>query len=453
MFTAVLLVLVLLANACGGARRGDDSASTANTTAAMSDEASGRFGTLDSPCGPGDATGATDQGVTDQVIRIGFGDDAGYQGAPGLNHQASDAVEAFVAWCNDQGGINGREVDGTYYDAKVTEVTNVMTEACAKEFFLVGELFVFDDGQEPTRRNCELPAVPAAAGTAQFADAPLKWEPLPSAIDRSSVYGGARLQEMYPEQVKNAGVIFGDYAVMRDRKDQVVEAFTALGWQFASECSFAYSIAGEADWKPLIQRFKNCGAEVVYYVGAPAPSFENALDAANQLEYRPIWYADTNAYDESFAAWNKDGFADNVYFRMGFVPLEEAGQVPAVQQFLDIVEGHGGDPNQIGEQAASAFLLWATAARACGSELTRACVGQQLDDMHEWTGGGLHAAADPGNNEPPTCGLLMGMHRNEFVRVSPEEPGTYQCDPSYVYEVTGDVVTRHDIGPDRIAPL
>ena len=172
-----------------------------------------------------------------------------------------------------------------------------------------------------------------------------------------------------------------------------------------------------------------------------------------RLEYRPIWYTETNAYDESFVAWNKDGFADNVYFRMGFVPLEEAGQVPAVQQFLDIVEGHGGDPNQIGEQAASAFLLWATAAQACGSDLTRACVGQQLDAMHEWTGGGLHAAADPGNNEPPTCGLLMGMHRTEFVRVSPEEPGTYQCDPSYVYNVTGEVVARHDIGPDRIAPL
>ncbi len=95
----------------------------------------------------------------------------------------------------------------------------------------------------------------------------------------------------------------------------------------------------------------------------------------------------------------------------------------------------------------------ATAAQACGSDLTHACVARQLDGIHEWTGGGLHAAADPGTNEPPTCGLLMGMHRTEFVRVSPEEPGTYQCDPSYVYDVTGEVVDRHDIGPDRIAPL
>ena len=392
--------------------------------------------------------------MTDEAIRIGYGDDAGYQGSPGLDHQTSDAVEAFVAWCNEQGGINGRQVDATYYDAKVTEVTNVMTAACAEEFFLVGELFVFDDGQEPTRRECGLPAVPAAAGTALFANAPLKWEPMPSAIDRASVYGGVTLREMYPEQVKKAGVVYGDYAVMKDRKDQVVEAFTALGWEFQPECAYAYNIAGEADWKPLIQRFKNCGAEVVYYVGAPGPELRERARCRQPVRVpadlvrrhqrlrrrRSRPGTRTASPTTSTSAWRS-------------CRSRRPGRSPAVQQFLDIVEGHGGDPNQIGEQAASAFLLWATAAQACGSDLTRACVGQQLDGIHEWTGGGLHAAADPGNNEPPTCGLLMGMRRTEFVRVSPEEPGTYECDPSYVYDVTGDVVTRHDIGPDRIAPI
>ncbi len=277
MVTAVLLVVVAARRRVAGSRRGDGSASTPDPTTASSGQTSGRFGTLDSPCGPGDATGATDQGVTDEAIRIGYGDDAGYQGSPGLDHQTSDAVEAFVAWCNEQGGINGRQVDATYYDAKVTEVTNVMTAACAEEFFLVGELFVFDDGQEPTRRECGLPAVPAAAGTARFANAPLKWEPMPSAIDRASVYGGVTLREMYPEKVKKAGVVYGDYAGHEGPEGPGGRGLHRPRVGVPARVCLRLQHRGEADWKPLIQRFKNCGAEVVYYVGAPAPSFENAL--------------------------------------------------------------------------------------------------------------------------------------------------------------------------------
>ena len=65
-------------------------------------------------------------------------------------------MKAMIAWCNDQGGINGREVVGNYYDAKVTEVTNAMTQACEEVFMLVGQGWVFDSGQETIRQGCGL---------------------------------------------------------------------------------------------------------------------------------------------------------------------------------------------------------------------------------------------------------------------------------------------------------
>src|SRR4051812_23292858 len=145
---ALLLVLATMAAGCGSDRK-DDAGSTTTTTATPSTAAdSGKFGDIDSPCGKGDAKGDTDQGVTDDAIKIGYGDDAGFTNAPGLNHEMSDAVKAFVGWCNDQGGINGRPIEATYYDAKITDVNNVMTAACTKEFFLVGEGFALDSGQE-----------------------------------------------------------------------------------------------------------------------------------------------------------------------------------------------------------------------------------------------------------------------------------------------------------------
>ena len=46
------------------------------------------------------------------TITIGYGDDAGYQGSPGLDHEMSDAVKAMIDWCNQQGGIQGRKITG-----------------------------------------------------------------------------------------------------------------------------------------------------------------------------------------------------------------------------------------------------------------------------------------------------------------------------------------------------
>ena len=94
----------------------------------------------DLPCGEGDASTASAQGVTADQITIGYGDDAGYAAAPGLNHHQSDAIKAMIQWCNDQGGINGRQIKGNYYDAKILDVNNVMQSACGEVFMLDGEL-------------------------------------------------------------------------------------------------------------------------------------------------------------------------------------------------------------------------------------------------------------------------------------------------------------------------
>src|SRR5262249_52802461 len=159
--------------------------------------------------------------------------------------------------------------------------------------------------------------------------------------------------------------VFANYSATIDTRDKVVPTWTNLGYQFS--CPQQYNIQGEADWKPFAQRLKDCGAQFVYFIGSPFPNFENLLTAAAQLDFKPIWYADPNFYDQGFAKWNTSGLADNLYMRQSYLPLEEADQNKAVQQFLDIVKANGGDVNQLGEQSASAFLLWATAAKACGT--------------------------------------------------------------------------------------
>jgi ABC-type branched-subunit amino acid transport system substrate-binding protein len=362
----------------------------------------------------------------------------------------SDAVAAMIDWCNEQGGINGREVIGNYYDAKITEVNNAMTEACGETFMLVGEGWSLDSAQETVRRDCGLPAVPTYSVSPQFANAPLMVQPVPNPVDYTNVQVAKAMAEAFPQEVTRSAVMYANYAATIDTKDKVLETYPTWGFDFL-DCPQEYNIAGESDWKPFAQNLKECGAEVVYFTGSPYPNFENFLDAANQVGFDPIYITDVNFYDQAFADWNVDGYANKVYIRNTFVPLEEADVEPATAKYLEIVEGAGGDVNQLGEQAASAFLLWATAARACGSDLTRDCVMAELASVTEWTGGGMHAPSDPSSNLPQSCGMVMRMQGTAFERFQPADEGTFECSDDFVAQLTGPVVERAALDENRIS--
>jgi len=439
----------MIAGACGSSRKADTTSESSSSTTSAA--AGGSFGTLGEVCGKGTAKGATDQGVTDSAIKIGFGDDAGYAAAPGLNHEMGDAVKAFVKWCNDAGGINGRQIDATYYDGKITEVNNAWTEACPKEFFMVGEGFALDAAQEQVRRGCKLPAVAGYAVSPQFANAPLKFEPSPVPADYTEVSGLAQLAKMFPDKIKKAAAVFANYSATIDSKDKVVNATPSLGYSWS--CPQTYNIAGEADWKPFAQKLKDCGIQFVYFVGSPYPNFENFITSAAQLDYKPVFYTDPNFYDTNLAKWNTSGFGDSLYFRKSYVPLKAASYPKGTEHYLDILKKYGGDVNQLGEQAASAFLLWATAAKACGATLTRQCVLDKISAQHEWTGGGMHAAADPGANKPTQCGMLMNLKGTKFVRVTPTKPAEYDCNAAYAAKVTGPELERAKLDANRISQL
>ena len=452
---AVLAALVVAAAACGS-DRGDDPAAEAegSDTTAADDSGDGiptdSFGTLESPCGEGDGGPAGDQGVTEDQIVIGYGDDAGYPVSPGLSHETSDAIEAMIAWCNDQGGINGREIVGNYYDAAITNVANAMTQACGEVFMLVGEAWALDSAQEETRVGCGLPAVPTYSVSPEFANGPQTVQPVPNPADIYTAGWAGQIAELFPEEIKSASVMYGNFAATIDTKDKVVQTFDDFGFEFL-DCPIEYNIAGESDWKPFAQRLKDCGAEIVYYSGQPYPNMQNMLDDAAQIGYSPIWLVDLNAYLQSFADWNATGNGDNVYLRTAFYPFEQADDVPALQQYLDIVEANDGDISLLGVQSTSAFLLWATAADACGADLSRQCVLDELAGITSWEAGGLHTETNPGENLPPECGMILKLDGTSWIQAFPEEEGEMVCDPEGNIELTGRVVDQAELDENRIS--
>jgi len=449
-----LVLLAMVGAACGGNHSGGAAPSGASSTTSTPPAVT-KFGTLASPCGPGSAKGATDKGVTDTSVTIGYGDDAGYAAAPGLDKEMSDAVKAMIGWCNAQGGINGRTVIGNYYDAKVLEITQVMTQACNdKVFMLVGQGWVLDSGQEQIRIGCKLSTIPGFAVGTAFAHGPGMEQPIPSAGDQVPDSAAFQVAKLFPDAVTKAALVFAQFPATQETRDKEAAGYPKAGWKFLN-CDQVYGIQGESDWKPLASSLKACGAEAVDWVGSPDPNLENLLNAARQVGFQPkAWVTDPNQYTASFAKWNgqNGGAANNVYVRMTGVPFELAAQAPAVKQYTDLLAQAHGTIGLLGEQSASAFLLWATGVQACGSNVTAACVLDSAAKQQNWTGGGLHIPTNPGANQAPKCGMLLKLQGASWVKVVPASTELFDCNDKYlVTGITTTALTAAKLNANRVA--
>jgi hypothetical protein len=319
-------------------------------TASASSTSSPTFGTLPSPCGKGHATGATDQGVTNSTINLAYGDDRGFSGSPGLDQEMGDAVKAMIAWCDAQGGIDGRKIVGDYYDAAVTNVGSVMTQACKTDFMLVGEGFALDGLAEQTRLGCNLAAVPGFTVSSVVANAYEMYQASPNPANHSPVAIAYEAEKLFGAKTHHVGQYDSTLSTQQQSMAKDVQGYTEAGWKFLN-CPFLVNYNGEANYTPFMQKLQSCGAQIVFDNAVPGPTLYGALQAQNQIGYNPIWVMDAAEYTEGFAQWNTAGLGNNVYVRIGYEPLESAKVVPAVAQYLSILKKYGGLTSALGEQS------------------------------------------------------------------------------------------------------
>jgi hypothetical protein len=427
-----VLTFALAAAGCSSSRSGEAATGADGKSPARP---AATFGDLPSPCGPGSAKGATDQGVTGTAIRIGYGDDRGFASAPGLGEENGDAVDAMIKWCNAQGGILGRKITGTRYDAALTNAAAVVQKACASDFMLVGQGFAYDEAAEPVRVGCKLPTVPSYTVGPNAGMGPDKFEPMPFPVDRYNASGLTQLLQLVPEFKKTPTMVLSDSPPVQSASAKVAAVLGRLGVK-VKDCGLKMSQNGEANYVPFAQKFKDCGATALWTSNGPIPSQMGLFEALGRIGSKPPKVVEAQWYSEIASQWNAKSHAvDGLKTALYFQPFENAGKVPAVKQYLDLVRADGGKPAMLGMSAASAFLLWATTAKNCGDTLTRACMTKGLAGVHEWTGGGLHAPSDPGGNLPSQCALVVQLDGGTWKQVSPKNQGEFSCDKSKVVEL------------------
>jgi ABC-type branched-subunit amino acid transport system substrate-binding protein len=452
--TMALLVLgALLAAGCGD--RGDDpSGGATGEGAPATTTASGEttFGTLASPCGPAEdgapaptagQDGTDTQGLTADAIRVGTLSDPGFAGRPGLNQELFDAGEAFVQWCNDQGGINGRPLELTQYDAAITEYGPRVREACGREFALVGGGGAQDSEWADTGQACGLvditgfAATPEKSGGTGHDDVIERRtvQAVPNPQDTFPVGAVEILAEEQPDAFEHVGIINADFATLTVIADRTAEAYEQLGAEVVSRQT--YNILGEANWAPLAQTLEDDGVQWLNFVGE-GEFLASLQQAMAEIGYQPTVTAqDTNFYDQAYLDAAGPA-AEGTFVRTAFAPLEEADQNPATQQYIDLVQAIDGKVALLGIQSMSAWLLFAQSADQCDDDgdLTRTCLLETAASVTEWEGGGLHAPTNPSTNEGPSCTVVLQVQDGAFARYAPDEG--YACDDGYTVQLEGD---------------
>ena len=382
--TSLLLALLLVASA---ACSRDDTASTAEegsgdsteTTASDGGEGGdatsldrGGFGDLETVCQDGDASGATATGVTDTEIHVGTMTDKGYAGAPGLNEEMIDTAIAFAAWCNEHGGILGRQLVIDDLDVKLTEYEARVIEACEQDFALVGGGAVFDEDPNGTRVGCGLPNIAGYVVSEPARSADMQVQVVPNPIDKTALARYQAAKRDFPDSIDSFGIMAVNLPAVLLVRDQVIESATSLGFEVAYQIE--YAPAGETGWANFVADMKAKDIKILEYIGQPTDflALTQAMDVAG---WQPeVVLLSGNFYDAKYAEEGAS-IAPNLYVQSAFHPFNMADSNKATQDYLDMIDQYnpGGKVALLGAQSMSAFLMFARAATACDE------LGRMLD--------------------------------------------------------------------------
>jgi hypothetical protein len=448
----IVAVLAMTTAACG--RSGDDteqareqsSGHETGTGGGGGRLARGGFGHLGRVCRDGEPSPTPQEtGVGDAEIRIGTVTDKGSDARPGLNREMYDTAVAFAKWCNEHGGINGRELVIDDLDARLTEYSQRIETACRRDFALVGGGAVLDNTDNGQRVACGLVNIPAYTLTPQARVADLQVQPVPLPVNQFPALTYRRIRELDPELTR-FGTLWVDLPGIATLHDQGVEAVEALGYDVVWDRT--YADFNETGWRSFVQEMREADVQVLAFLGEP----DYLTSLLNTMQTQD-WYPEAiellpNMYDERLAEEAANSANTDVYIGSPFPLFDMGDEVPAIADYLELMETYnpnGRAPTRLGTQALSALLLFANAAVQCGDDLTRTCVLGTARNTESWTAGGLHVPTTPGNLEGPDCSLIMTFSPDGYTY---DEEATAPTDGLYNCHADNQLELAHDYGVD-----
>ncbi len=435
-FAVLLLATALLASACGAngsggkTEEGEGTTKKSETTEVANDAS---FEKLTDLCADGDFKVKADEaGKGTDKLYLAVANDRSAQIRTGLNKVLYDSSVAFADWCNANGGIGGLQIEIVDADAALFNVEAAMTTVCSDAFAMVGGGFVMDDlefsGKDASDfHKCKMIDIPGFAVSVKKTDSNGQIQPVPNPGTSVANTWMRDFKKLYPEDAKTWAVAYGEIPSLEAVKDKYLAAAKDVGLDNVGTLKFP--AINVADWTPYARRFIDMKATSLTFV-AEVENLTGFLSKAVEQGWKGTPLVETNMYEPMLSA---EPAAEGTVLRMTYHPLEEKEMWPGIQKYLDINAKYvpGGDLGGLGIQSTSAWLLFVTAANACGKnnggEISRDCILEEAAKVKDWTGGGLHGPQDP---EPAStfkaspCSMLLIVKDGKFERLYPKIDGT-----------------------------
>jgi ABC-type branched-subunit amino acid transport system substrate-binding protein len=239
----------------------------------------------------------------------------------------------------------------------------------------------------------------------------------------------------HPDAIKTAAIIAGDIDTATIQADRIKEAYETVGFDFVYEKHTAViqeSYAAEA------KAMKDQGVEYVNFVNSTAEAVKLLRDMKTQSFKPEVLDFGQQYYDTDML--KAGDAAEGLLVLLNTVPFEEADDSPALAEYLEAYDKVGSNiqATSLGVQSFSAGLLFATAVKEVGNDLTRDSVLKQLHTIETWDGGGMHLVGHPGTNAVSTCFMYSEVEDGKFVRVWPKKAATFDCNDDYAIKLKGN---------------
>jgi len=370
-------------------------------------------------------------GVT--ASRITVGNVATISGfVPGLFKGAEVGVQAYFAYVNSLGGVEGRKlVVDTGDDVLQCSLNKAKTLALLPDVFaFVGSFSLFDNCGgaviPPTVPNISDPlnaSVEAMPNT--FSTQPM----VPGWADGGLLW----IEQHYPEAVKHVGALVGTIGSAEESWKYDEHAMQVLG----------YHISTVIDYAPLTTQFtsdvinmEQAGVQMVVFDQADISSIAAFLKTMQLQGFNPpLVVSDGVVYDGSFIGRVGAQIASKVISdqHQALYLGSDASRIPEVAAFLHWVNqvSPGFTPDIYSVYAWTSAMLFVQALRAAGPHPTQVSLLAQLRKIHTFDGGGMLAPADPASKIPSTCFILARVVNGQWQRFDSPSSG-YICTGTFI---------------------
>ncbi|WP_244931520.1 ABC transporter substrate-binding protein [Nocardioides sp. W7] len=390
---------------------------------------------------------STEIGVTDKAIVVQVSADTGAPAAPGLASGSVDAVEAWAAEVNANGGLACRQVEVKTYDSKMdpTESRNAMVSSCESAFASVGDTMLAaadsrplaeckdqagSETGQPQLQTLGLFANQYCNDTTYFLFGP-SGDPCPAKEGKRELTGATAISDYL--QAEAGGETHGMFGVSADNVSTLATSVAvfevmANGGMKIDRMIGAKSTDTSAEYTPRATALKDDESQFVMW-GAPFPGFiqlrqEAVAQGVKSVEH---WLC-TACYDPAFVdAAGEVG--PGTVVPLSHLPFEEAEGNEELGTFTEKVKTH----NLFAALAWSDGRLFEEAVNrvveADGvNGLTRAALLEQLDGITDFTNDGMIAKTTPSAKEATVCNVFVELTDDgKWERAFPEAEGEFHC--------------------------